>query len=87
MPEWLIERGIGETRCALVDGRRIIEAHILLDGQVRAGSVIAARLISAGTSGRNAVAVAEDGQEFLLPRGAPGAAEGAHDQDRGHPRS
>jgi len=24
-PEWLIERGIGETRCALVENGRIVE--------------------------------------------------------------
>ena len=34
MPEWLIERGIGETRCALIeDGRR----HLLLGGPIRLG--------------------------------------------------
>lgn len=76
MPEWLIERGIGETRCALFEGGDIIEARILLDGQTRAGRVIEARLVSSGLQGRNAVAVAEDGQEYLLPRGAPAKAEG-----------
>ena len=75
-PHWLIERGIGETRCALVDGGDIIEARILLDEQTRAGSVIEARLISAGMGGRNAVAAAKDGSEYLLPRGARGIAEG-----------
>ena len=77
MPEWLIERGIGETRCVLVNGGEILEARILLDGQERAGNVIVARLASAGMRGRNAVARAADGQEYLLPRGAPGAAEGS----------
>jgi len=75
LPDWLIERGIGETRCALVDGGDIIEARILLDGVTRAGSVIGARLVSAGANGRNAVAAAKDGREYLLPRGAPGVAE------------
>ena len=72
-PEWLIERGIGETRAALVEGGRIIEARILRDGVVPAGAVLSARL---KTVGRNAVAVA-GGQEYLLPKGAPGATEGA----------
>jgi len=75
-PEWLIERGIGETRMALIDAGDIVEARILLDGQRRAGCVIAARLLSAGIRGRNAVARSADGQEYLLPRGATGCAEG-----------
>jgi ribonuclease G len=73
LPEWLIERGIGETRFALVDGGEIIEAQIALDGQIRAGSIIAARLKQAA---RPTVVAAAD-TEFLLPRGAPGVTEGA----------
>ena len=32
MPEWLIERGIGETRAALVEDGEIIEARVRRDG-------------------------------------------------------
>jgi hypothetical protein len=77
LPEWLIERGIGETRAALVDDGEIAEARIELDGTTRAGSIIAARLTDNGTNGRNAVARDERGAEYLLPRGAPGVTEGA----------
>jgi ribonuclease G len=77
LPEWLVERGIGETRAALIDGGEIVEARIELDGVVPAGSVIAARLVNAGANGRNAIAVAERGTEYLLPRGAPGVPQGA----------
>lgn len=77
MPDWLVERGIGETRLARLEGGAIVEARILLDGALRAGSVVEARLISAGPRGRNAVARSADGQDFLMPKGAPGAAEGA----------
>ena len=73
MPEWIIERGIGEIRHALVEDGRIVEARILPEHIVPAGTVLAARLKGVG---RNAVAVA-DGQEYLLPRGAPGVTEGA----------
>ena len=76
MPEWLIERGIGETRAALTEEGEIVEARIQLDGAVSAGSVLSARLASNGISGRNAVAVSE-GVEYLLPRGAPRVCEGA----------
>jgi ribonuclease G len=77
LPEWLIERGIGETRAALVDLGATIEVRIELEGAIPAGSIVAARLISAGTAGRNAVARDRRGEEYLLPRGAPGVAEGA----------
>ncbi len=76
MPDWLAERGIGETRFVRVVDDAIVEARILLDGVVRAGSVLEARLISKGVNGRNAVARSATGDEFLLPRGAPGIAEG-----------
>jgi hypothetical protein len=73
LPEWLIERGIGETRAALVEGYRIIEARILCDGIVPAGAVLEAQLKKVG---RNAIAVV-GGEEYLLPKGAPNVTEGA----------
>jgi ribonuclease G len=73
LPEWLIERGIGETRFALIEHGKIIEARIEIDGLARAGSVLAARLKQVS---KPVVAIAGD-TEFLLPRGAPGVAEGA----------
>jgi hypothetical protein len=77
LPEWLVERGIGEIRAILVDQGEIVEARIQLEGAVPAGTVIAARLTSAGANGRNAVARDEHGIEYLLPRGASGVTEGA----------
>jgi len=76
-PEWLLERGIGETRAVLMEGGEIVEARIELEGALPAGSVIPARLASMATNGRNAIAVAEGGVEYLLPRGAPGATQGS----------
>ena len=73
MPDWLIERGIGESRAVRIEEGQIVEARILLDGVVRAGSVLQARLTKVGTP---ALAVA-DGQEFLLPKGASRIAEGS----------
>lgn len=73
MPDWLIERGIGESRAARVAGGEIVEARILLDGVVRAGTRLGARLTSVGQP-----AIAESGgQEYMLPKGASGFAEGA----------
>lgn len=73
MPEWLIERGIGETRYALIENGDIIEGRVLLEGIVPAGTYLEAKLKSVG---RNAIAVA-DGVEYLLPRGSQRATEGA----------
>ena len=77
MAEWLIERGIGETRAALVDGAAIVEARIELDGVLPAGTVIQARLTSVGVAGRNAIAQAADETEYLLPQAPRGVSEGA----------
>ncbi|MGE5064422.1 MAG: hypothetical protein ACM3IG_10175 [Myxococcales bacterium] len=77
MPEWLVERGIGETRAVLVEQGEIVEARIQLEGTVPSGSVIAARLTSVGANGRNAVARDEHAIEYLLPRGPSGVTQGA----------
>jgi hypothetical protein len=77
LAEWLIERGIGEMRAALVEGGAIVEARIQLDGVTPAGRTVEARLQSIGTNGRNAVAVMADGSEILLPQRPVGVSEGA----------
>jgi hypothetical protein len=73
LPEWLLERGIGESRAARIVDGVIVEARIFLDGVARVHSRRAARLTSAG---RPAIAVA-DGIEYLLPAGGQDASEGA----------
>jgi len=77
LPEWWIEQGIGESRAVLIEDGQIREARIELQGLVRAGSVVAARLIDKGRSGRNAVARDVADHEYLLPRGAGSVTEGA----------
>jgi hypothetical protein len=72
LPEWLVERGIGETRSARIADGEIVEARIQLDGIARAGTRLAARL---KTSRPQAIADAQ-GEDYLLPKGAPGIAEG-----------
>jgi ribonuclease G len=73
LPDWLIERGIGESRAVRIKDDEIIESRILLDGVARAGSILKAQLIKVGVP---AVVVVE-GQEFLMPKGAPGFTQGA----------
>jgi hypothetical protein len=77
LPEWLIERGVGETRAALVDDGEIVEARIQRDGVIAAGTILQARLASTSNGRNRVVAVGEGGAEYLLPRGAPGVTHGA----------
>ena len=73
MPEWVSERGIGETRMALVADDEILEARILIHGIAVAGLNLPARLVSGG---RNGVARDQAGNEYLLPKGSGKASEG-----------
>jgi ribonuclease G len=77
LTDWIVERGIGETRAALVENGDIVEARIEVDGAVPAGSIVGARLTGIGTGAGNAIALDDRGIEYLLPRGAPGVTEGA----------
>ena len=72
MPEWLIERGIGETRAALVEDGEIVEARVRRDGVIPAGTILEARLVAVAPR----VAVEASGETFLLPRGVSGVSEG-----------
>ena len=56
MPDWVVERGIGESRYARIEDGEIVEARILLDGVIRSGSVLEARLAKVGVP---AIAVAK----------------------------
>ncbi|MFZ3484130.1 ribonuclease [Sphingomonas sp. 3-13AW] len=73
MPGWIVERGIGETRAALVDGDTILEAHIEPDDTLRAGTVLPARLARRLTQRNEGIAVWDGGEAMLapLPRGVP----------------
>lgn len=77
MPEWLIERGIGETRAVLVGDGRIVEARIEIEGAIRAGTILEGRLTEVGTGGRNAIVTDGAGSEYLLPRAPYGVTQGA----------
>jgi ribonuclease G len=72
LPEWLIERGIGETRAALIEDGAIIEARVRRDGVIAAGTILEAKLVAVAPR----VAVEAAGETFLLPRSVSGVSEG-----------
>lgn len=74
--EWLIERGIGEVRAALVDDGYIVELRIDREGGLKAGSVRQGRLTSILVPGkRGIVAIGTD--EALIEPLPPRLTEGA----------
>ncbi|HET9811219.1 MAG TPA: ribonuclease, partial [Sphingomicrobium sp.] len=77
MPEWLVEKGIGESRAALIENGRIVEARIELDGTIPAGTILEARLIDSGSGGRNGIAHDENGTGYLLANVPCEVTEGA----------
>ena len=76
MAEWWVEAGIGETRAALIDDGRILEARILPDGELIAGTMVEARLI-ARIPERNQGIIAWDGHEALITPLPAGITQGA----------
>ncbi len=76
MAEWVIEHGIGEIRAALIDGERILEARILPEGELIAGTILRARLI-ARMPERGQGVVAWDGGEALIAPLPAGVTQGA----------
>ena len=72
MPEWLIERGIGETRFARIENGEIVEARILVEGVVPAGTELSGKLKRSGAQ----LFANIDGQDYLLPDGAHGVTDG-----------
>lgn len=74
MPEWLAERGIGETRFVMVEQDRILAARIEPEGMIAAGTVVDARLKAVAP---RPLATLEDGSELLLKARPQGLSEGA----------
>lgn len=76
MAEWWVERGIGETRAALIRDGHILEARIEPEGALTAGTIIAARLVRRIVERGQGIAAWEGG-EALLTLLPPGVTEGA----------
>jgi hypothetical protein len=72
LPDWVIERGIGETRAALIENGEIVEARVRRDGVTPAGTIAEAKLVTVAPR----MTVEANGERFLLSRGASGVSEG-----------
>ncbi|MHA6723849.1 ribonuclease [Sphingomonas sp. RS2018] len=68
---WVVEAGLGETRAALIEDGRVVEARILPDGELVAGTRLEARLIARMPERNQGIAAWADGEALvsLLPAG------------------
>jgi hypothetical protein len=66
LAEWLLERGIGESRAILVEDDHILEAAIELPDTLVVGSVVPARLIKILVPGRRGLVTLQGGDEAIL---------------------
>lgn len=77
LPEWLVERGIGENRALLLDGDEPLAARWQWTGELVAGSVVDAKLIAKPTGNARGTAVTGTGREVLVDRIPASATEGS----------
>jgi hypothetical protein len=67
LAEWLFEEGIGENRAILVEDGAILEAAVELPDELRAGSVLEARLTRILVPGRRGIAALAGGEALVEP--------------------
>ena len=67
MARWVCEDGIGEVRAALIEGDRIVEARIIPDGDLIAGTVVAARLVARMPGRGQGIVAWAEGEALVAP--------------------
>ncbi len=77
MPEWLVERGIGEDRALLIDNGRVVAADVRWPGELRAGVTVPATLVQRNSGSPRGLAMTDAGQAILIDRLPRTASEGS----------
>lgn len=77
MAEWLVEHGIGEERALLLEDGQVLAAKLHWPGELLAGSVIEAKLVSKPAGASRGLALAQPHHEILVDRLPLSASEGA----------
>ena len=77
MAEWLIESGIGEDRALLIEHGEVIASKLQWPGEIAAGDVLFAKLVSKAAGKRRGVARLDNAAEVLVDHLPPEATEGA----------
>ncbi|KQM20327.1 ribonuclease [Sphingomonas sp. Leaf24] len=67
MADWIVERGIGEVRAARIVDGDIVEARIEPDDALRAGTILAARLVRRLPVRNEAIVAWDDGEALISP--------------------
>ncbi|KQN76261.1 hypothetical protein [Sphingomonas sp. Leaf62] len=67
MADWIVERGIGEVRAARIVDGDIVEARIEPDDALRAGTIVAARLVRRLPVRNEGIVAWDDGEALLKP--------------------
>lgn len=77
MPEWFVERGIGEDRALLLDGDTPLAAKLRWPGDLITGTIVDAKLVAKTAGSQRGLARSGTGKEILLDRIPAGFSEGA----------
>ncbi len=77
MAEWLIEDGIGETRAVLVEDGHMRAAQLFLSGELRAGAILDATLVSRQSGSKRGTVRLPSGEQALVDGLDKSASEGA----------
>jgi hypothetical protein len=77
-PVWLVEEGIGETRSLLIDAKgEVLAAKLAWPGELQAGQVCQAKLVSKRTGSRRGTAELKSGAQALIDHLPPHLTQGA----------
>ncbi|RGP40834.1 hypothetical protein BPTFM16_01126 [Altererythrobacter insulae] len=77
LADWQVERGIGEDRALLLNGDEVLAAKVYWPGELFAGQIVNATLVSRTSGSSRGTAEIEQGTKVLLDRIPPSLSEGS----------